>query len=77
MSAALALAGLLGLLFGSFVTMLSWRLPRRRSLGGRSRCPHCDTPLGVRDLVPVLSWAASGGRCRHSGTGIYVRYPQV
>jgi leader peptidase (prepilin peptidase)/N-methyltransferase len=76
-SAALAVAGLLGLLFGSFVTMLSWRLPRRRSLGGRSHCPHCDTPLGVRDLVPVLSWAASAGRCRHCGTDISVRYPLI
>lgn len=75
MMVILALAAVLGLIFGSFITMLSWRLPRDMSLGGRSRCPHCSTPLGARDLVPIASWVAGSGRCRHCGAGISARYP--
>jgi prepilin signal peptidase PulO-like enzyme (type II secretory pathway) len=69
-------AGALGLIFGSFVTALSYRLPRGESIAhGRSRCPNCGTALTIHDLFPVLSWLLSGGRCRHCGTTISVRYP--
>ena len=73
------LAGtIVGLALGSFVTMLSWRLPRRMSIvTPRSHCPKCREVLGARDLVPVLSWVASGGRCRYCGTKIGVRYPLI
>jgi leader peptidase (prepilin peptidase)/N-methyltransferase len=32
---------------------------------GRSRCDHCDTSLGARDLIPIASWLALRGHCRH------------
>ena len=66
----------LGLVMGSAVTALSWRLPRGRSwVHGRSACPACDTPLEARDLVPLLSFALSRGHCRHCGAPIAWRYP--
>jgi leader peptidase (prepilin peptidase)/N-methyltransferase len=75
----LALMGFaIGLALGSFVTMLSYRLPHRLSIiKPDSHCPICKTPLGVRDLFPVVSWAASSGKCRHCGVRISARYPLI
>lgn len=73
---ALALAALLGAVFGSFATAAAHRLPRRLPLvAARSACPGCHSALGWRDLVPLLSWLTSGGRCRHCGAAIGWRYP--
>lgn len=44
---------------------------------GRSRCRSCGTTLGMRDLVPVLSWLAARGRCRHCGAPVSGYYPAV
>ena len=69
---------LLGAIFGSAVTALSWRLPRGESWAeGRSRCPSCGHTLGPLELVPVLSWALSRGRCRHCGARVSIRYPLI
>jgi prepilin signal peptidase PulO-like enzyme (type II secretory pathway) len=67
----------LGCIFGSFATMLIHRLPSQEhsALGSRSACPACGEKLGVRDLVPVLSWCLSKGRCRHCQARIGWRYP--
>lgn len=74
-----AIAGVaLGLVLGSFVTMLSYRLPRGESIvWPRSRCALCKSALGVRDLVPLFSWIFHGGRCRHCGGAISIRYPAI
>ena len=67
---------LLGLVMGSGVTALAWRVPWGESwVRGRSRCPKCQHVLGVPDLFPVLSWAVNLGRCRHCGTHVSPRYP--
>ncbi|NKB45864.1 MAG: prepilin peptidase [Alphaproteobacteria bacterium] len=69
---------ILGLVCGSFVTALSYRMPRGEDfVSGRSQCPHCKSPVAARDLVPVLSWLASKGRCRHCGVAISGRYPVI
>ena len=70
------IAGLVtGLILGSFVTMLSYRLPRRLSIiTPGSHCPACKTRLQPRDLVPVVSWAVQRGKCRYCGTFIGWRY---
>jgi len=71
-----AWAAVYGLVMGSAVTALAWRVPRRLSwVRGRSACPSCRTPLGPLDLVPVLSFAMARGRCRHCGARIGWRYP--
>ena len=43
----------------------------------RSHCPHCQTPIRYRDLIPVLSWLARRGRCAHCDARISLRYPVV
>jgi len=72
----LLLIVLLGLVMGSAVTALSWRLPRDLSwIHGRSACTSCNTPLGVADLIPLFSFVFSRGRCRYCGAPIAWRYP--
>ncbi|MEY2625967.1 MAG: prepilin peptidase [Gammaproteobacteria bacterium] len=43
----------------------------------RSHCPTCDTPLGARQLVPVLSWIALRGQCAACHASISPRYPLI
>jgi leader peptidase (prepilin peptidase)/N-methyltransferase len=70
--------GLLGLLIGSFLNVVIWRVPRGESVRApASHCPACDTPIRPWDNVPVLSWVLLRGRCRHCGTRISARYPAV
>lgn len=64
-----------GLALGSFVTMLSYRVPRRISIiTPRSHCPACKTVLSPRELVPIMSWAMQRGRCRTCGVFCGWRY---
>ena len=78
MAAEALLAALCGLLIGSFLNVVVWRLPRGESLSRpRSRCPSCETPIAPYDNVPVLSWLVLRGRCRRCGTPISPRYPLV
>jgi leader peptidase (prepilin peptidase) / N-methyltransferase len=75
---AIALAVVAGLLVGSFLNVVAYRLPRGESLvRPRSRCPSCATQLRAVDNVPVVSWLALRGRCHRCGAGISVRYPLV
>ena len=66
-----------GLCFGSFLNVLIDRLPQERALTGRSRSDCCQKTLGVLDLIPVLSFILSRGRCRHCGAEISFYYPTV
>jgi leader peptidase (prepilin peptidase)/N-methyltransferase len=77
-AAAIPLAGILGLLVGSFLNVVVYRLPRGESVvTPRSRCPGCGTPVRSRDNVPVLSWLLLRGRCRDCGEPIAARYPAI
>jgi len=72
------LAALLGLVFGSFATAASYRLPRLMPLvSARSICPACGKTLGGWDLIPLLSWLRGGGCCRHCGQPVSWRYPAI
>ena len=68
----------LGLIFGSFLNVCIYRLPRGMSVvRPRSACPSCHTMIAWYDNIPVLSWLMLGGRCRHCRTGISPRYAMV
>ena len=69
---------LVGIVVGSFLNVCIWRLPREESIiRPGSHCPACSTLLGVRDLVPILSWIFLRGKCRFCGARISPRYPAV
>ena len=75
---AAAIAGVFGLILGSFLNVVAYRLPRGESLmWPGSRCPSCETPIRSFDNVPVLSWLVLRGRCRACKTSISARYPIV
>ncbi len=76
MLVALAAGG--GLVIGSFLNVVAWRLPRHESLVmPGSHCPGCSAPVRPFDNLPVLSWVLLRGRCRDCRSSISVRYPLV
>ncbi|MFA5155075.1 MAG: prepilin peptidase [Patescibacteria group bacterium] len=68
---------ILGLITGSFLNCLIWRLYRRESLRGRSYCPHCRRAIAWYDNIPVLSFFILRGRCRSCRQNISWQYPLV
>jgi leader peptidase (prepilin peptidase)/N-methyltransferase len=70
--------GVFGLIIGSFLNVVIWRVPRNESVvRPPSHCPSCDAPITPRDNVPVVSWLLLRGRCRHCRTRISSGYPLV
>jgi leader peptidase (prepilin peptidase)/N-methyltransferase len=70
-------AGLFGLLIGSFLNVVAYRVPAGVSLVRESRCPHCDQPIRPWQNVPVLGWIGLRGRCASCKAPISPRYPIV
>lgn len=69
---------LLGLVAGSFVSVLIYRIPREESIvWGRSHCRSCNHLLGMRDLVPLISFLSTMGKCRYCKTVLPLTYPII
>ena len=68
---------LLGLIFGSFLNCLIWRLRQGESILGRSYCPSCRHLIAWHDNIPVLSFLFLKGKCRHCKNRISWQYPLV
>jgi leader peptidase (prepilin peptidase) / N-methyltransferase len=69
---------LLGLVVGSFLNVVIYRVPQGESLlRPASRCPACGTPIKPWHNIPVLSWLVLRGRCSACGHRIAVWYPLV
>ncbi len=72
------LAGVLGAVFGSFLNVVAYRLPRHESIvKPASHCTRCGARVKPYDNVPVLSWLLLRGRCRRCHSAISPRYPLV
>ena len=72
------IAGLFGLVFGSFLNVCIYRIPREKSLvWPPSSCPHCNTRIKWYDNIPVLSYLILLGKCRHCKKRISVQYPLI
>ncbi|HEX2240446.1 MAG TPA: prepilin peptidase [Actinomycetota bacterium] len=75
---AVALASGLGLIFGSFASVVAHRVPRHQPIvKGRSQCPHCDHTISAVENIPVISYLALRGRCRHCREPISPKYPLI
>jgi leader peptidase (prepilin peptidase)/N-methyltransferase len=73
-----AVAGIFGLVIGSFLNVVAYRVPRAESVvSPPSACPHCGTPIRNRHNVPVLGWLVLRGRCYDCAEPISARYPLV
>ncbi len=68
-----------GLVIGSFLNVLIYRLPRKISVvrNARSACPKCGNMIAWYDNIPVVSWLLLRGKCRHCKESISVMYPVV
>lgn len=66
-----------GLIIGSFLNAVLWRMKEGMSLGGRSMCPSCRATISWYDNIPLLSYLFLGGKCRACRAVISVRYPLV
>jgi leader peptidase (prepilin peptidase)/N-methyltransferase len=70
--------GLGGLLIGSFINVVAYRIPRGISvIKPPSACPACGREIRSRDNLPVIGWPILRGRCRDCSAPISVRYPIV
>lgn len=73
----IAILAVVGVILGSFVNALVWRLRKQDKIGkktnlekysilrGRSMCSNCEHQLQPIDLVPIFSWLFLGGKCRY------------
>jgi leader peptidase (prepilin peptidase)/N-methyltransferase len=67
-----------GLIIGSFLNFLIYRIPRGESIAWPgSHCPACGHPLSWYDNIPLFSYMVLRGKCRYCGTGISAVYPLV
>ncbi|RWZ64301.1 prepilin peptidase [Labedella populi] len=72
------LVGVFGLLIGSFLNVVVYRVPNGLSVvSPPSACPGCGEGIKPYDNVPVLSWLVLGGKCRSCREPISARYPLV
>jgi leader peptidase (prepilin peptidase) / N-methyltransferase len=69
--------GVLGVIFGSFIALVTHRWPKGMALSGRSRCDHCERQLGWKELVPLLSYFLLRGRCQTCKSAIGARQPVI
>ncbi len=73
-----AVFAVMGLAVGSFLNVCIHRLPKRVSIvWPASRCAQCDRPLAWFENIPLVSYAALGGRCRTCRARISIQYPLV
>ncbi|PIZ96306.1 MAG: hypothetical protein COX80_01585 [Candidatus Magasanikbacteria bacterium CG_4_10_14_0_2_um_filter_33_14] len=68
---------IIGLVLGSFLNALEWRLYNKRSLMERSECPHCHKQIKWYDNVPLVSYILLRGKCRECKNKISLQYPIV
>ncbi len=69
-----------GLVIGSFLNVLIWRLSDEKAprfWEGRSICPKCKHKLSWFDNIPLLSFILLGGKCRYCKKKISIQYPIV
>lgn len=72
------MASVFGLVFGSFLNVVAFRVPLGRSVvHPPSACPFCAAPVRPRDNIPIISWLVLRGKCRDCGEPISVRYLAV
>ena len=68
---------IIGLVLGSFLNSLVYRLAKNLPLWERSICPHCQKQLLSKDLIPLVSFFILKGKCRFCQELISWQYPLV
>lgn len=66
---------IIGLIIGSFLNVVVYRLNLAESVLGRSKCPHCQAKIRWYDNIPLVSFVVLGSKCRDCGEKISWQYP--
>lgn len=78
MSALTVGTGIVGLIIGSFLNVVIYRVPLEKSIvSPPSACAHCGHAIRWYDNIPLVSWLVLRGKCRDCGGRISIRYPLV
>lgn len=65
-------------MIGSFLNVCIYRIPKKiKFISGRSKCTTCNRELGFIDLIPVISYLQTRGKCRYCGEKISLQYPVI
>jgi leader peptidase (prepilin peptidase)/N-methyltransferase len=76
MAIQIVFMAVLGLVTGSFLSVVAHRVPLGESIvAPRSRCPNCGVQIAAYDNVPLFSFLALRGRCRHCEARVPLTYP--
>lgn len=74
----LVMSGFVGLVVGSFLNVVIWRVPNEMSIvTPGSQCTSCKKPIAWYDNIPVLSYIYLGAKCRNCESRISLRYPLI
>ena len=74
----LIVAGLFGLILGSFFNVCIYRIPQGKSIvWPGSFCPKCNAPIHWYDNIPVFSYLFLRGKCRQCKAPISLQYPLI
>ena len=68
---------IIGVCIGSFINVITYRLPNNISILPRSYCPNCKSQIRWFDNIPILSWILLSGKCRSCTKEINFSYPLV
>jgi leader peptidase (prepilin peptidase)/N-methyltransferase len=72
------LAAIFGALWGSFLNVVIYRVPRGESVvSPPSHCPRCNQPIAFYDNIPIFSWLILRGRCRRCRAPFSPRYALI
>ncbi|WP_047809750.1 A24 family peptidase [Desulfosporosinus acididurans] len=70
--------GVLGVIIGSFLNVVIYRVPKEESIvSPGSHCPKCGQALRAWELIPIISYLIQRGRCRSCRAKVSWRYPMV
>ena len=68
---------ILGTVLGTIYTVIGLKLPNNEKIVVKRKCKKCHHELSIKDLIPLISYALSKGRCRHCKGKIDILFPYM
>ena len=68
---------ILGTVLGTIYTVIGLKLPNNEKIVVKRKCKKCNHDLSIKDLIPLVSYTLSRGRCRHCKGKIDILFPYM